>query len=412
MLSGDWPAPPATTQRLCPGWSWPGSLREGISGDDIAVFNRLNDLLPSAFPSVTACQASCRSKEAECDQRCGTNTEDDNVEECPVCLTTFDDTLRRPRNLPCGHTVCSPCIDGLKQQGAVMCPTCRASHAVPEAGQFSISYAVEGLVDNLRKEALALENKMEHHIATNKDFWSIVVKSLPGVKKKRVFTQVRELKVEGRKIVSCPMPFCIGKVKNMTRHLCQVHGVVNAVQQRNLMKKTTTPKADSSPRRKSLHRCSVCDKVLSRIDSHLVSKHGLKRGTARFKELLSASILTKGDQEEEPLDAQDPDLGKKVFKVFLERYKRYLQNTSALSHNSFELSVRIISDVIKYSFKVQKDSFQEKALINVFLNLGNDESFLKRRAGTLSGSYCSLPEGGSSFQECEYKDAEEIYSSA
>ncbi|KAK8373584.1 hypothetical protein O3P69_014979 [Scylla paramamosain] len=363
-------------------------------------------------------------------------------------------------------------------------------------------------VDNLRKEALALENKMEHHIATNKDFWSIVVKSLPGVKKKRVFTQVRELKVEGRKIVSCPMPFCIGKVKNMTRHLCQVHGVVNAVQQRNLMKKTTTPKADSSPRRKSLHRCSVCDKVLSRIDSHLVSKHGLKRGTARFKELLSASILTKGDQEEEPLDAQDPDLGKKVFKVFLERYKRYLQNTSALSHNSFELSVRIISDVIKYSFKVQKDSFQEKALINVFLNLGNDESFLKRRAGTLSGSYCckiiftcirvleylkyqyedlpraqeadyalknllrryqkvekkeraasrerkagnvlssdeiknilrsssvkhfqrselllrenayfkyhlhspeALPEGGSSFQECEYKDAEEIYSSA
>ncbi|KAK8372909.1 hypothetical protein O3P69_012648 [Scylla paramamosain] len=244
-------------------------------------------------------------------------------------------------------------------------------------------------VDNLRKEALALENKREHHIATNKDFWSIVVKSLPGVKK-RDFTQVRELKVKGRKIVSCPMPFCIGKVKDMTRHLCQVHGVVSAVEQRNLMKKTgvTTPKADSTPRRKSLHRCSVCDNVLSRIDSHLVSKHGLKRGTVRFKELLSASMLTKGDQEEEPLDAQDPDLGKKLFKVFLERYKRCLQNTSALSHNSIELSVRIISDVIKYSFKVQKDSFQEKALINVFLNLGNDESFLKRRAGTLSGSYC------------------------
>ncbi|KAK8373586.1 hypothetical protein O3P69_014981 [Scylla paramamosain] len=71
---------------------------------------------------------------------------DDNVEDCPVCLTTFDDTLRRPHNLPCGHTVCSPCIDGLKQQGAVTCPTCRASHAVPEAGQFPIAYAVEGLM--------------------------------------------------------------------------------------------------------------------------------------------------------------------------------------------------------------------------------------------------------------------------
>ncbi|XP_063856642.1 uncharacterized protein LOC135098295 isoform X2 [Scylla paramamosain] len=80
---------------------------------------------------------------------------DDNVEECPVCLTTFDDTLRRPHNLPCGHTVCSPCIDGLKQQGAVTCPTCRASHAVPEAGQFPIAYAVEGLVRRLRGAGLA-----------------------------------------------------------------------------------------------------------------------------------------------------------------------------------------------------------------------------------------------------------------
>ncbi|XP_063845320.1 tripartite motif containing 13-like isoform X2 [Scylla paramamosain] len=80
---------------------------------------------------------------------------DDNVEDCPVCLTTFDDTLRRPRNLPCGHTLCSPCIDGLKQQGAVTCPTCRASHAVPEAGQFPISYTVEGLVRRLKGAGLA-----------------------------------------------------------------------------------------------------------------------------------------------------------------------------------------------------------------------------------------------------------------
>ncbi|XP_045117862.1 uncharacterized protein LOC123508317 [Portunus trituberculatus] len=27
--------------------------------------------------------------------------QDDNVEDCPVCLNTFDDTHRRPRNLPC-----------------------------------------------------------------------------------------------------------------------------------------------------------------------------------------------------------------------------------------------------------------------------------------------------------------------
>ncbi len=44
-------------------------------------------------------------------------------------------------------------------------------------------------VDKLRKDALALEKKMERHIATNKDFCSIVVKSLPGLKKK-VLTRV------------------------------------------------------------------------------------------------------------------------------------------------------------------------------------------------------------------------------
>ncbi|XP_063868893.1 E3 ubiquitin-protein ligase TRIM32-like [Scylla paramamosain] len=76
---------------------------------------------------------------------------DDNVEECPVCLTTFDDTLRRPRNLPCGHTLCSPCIDGLKQQGAVTCPTCWVSHTVPEAGQFPISFITEGFIRRLRR---------------------------------------------------------------------------------------------------------------------------------------------------------------------------------------------------------------------------------------------------------------------
>ncbi|KAK8372397.1 hypothetical protein O3P69_014582, partial [Scylla paramamosain] len=89
-------------------------------------------------------------EEAEAETRAET---DDNVEDCPVCLNTFDDTLRRPRTLPCGHTVCSPCIDGLKQQGAVTCPTCRVSHAVPEAGQFPISYITEGFIRRLRRLA-------------------------------------------------------------------------------------------------------------------------------------------------------------------------------------------------------------------------------------------------------------------
>ena len=67
-----------------------------------------------------------------------------------MCLSTFDDALRRPRNLPCGHTLCTLCINELKESGAVNCPTCQVSHALPEAGQFPISYITEGFIRKMK----------------------------------------------------------------------------------------------------------------------------------------------------------------------------------------------------------------------------------------------------------------------
>ncbi|XP_050703626.1 uncharacterized protein LOC126989093 [Eriocheir sinensis] len=74
----------------------------------------------------------------------------DNPEECPVCLTGFDDLVQRPRTLPCGHTVCTLCTDKLKEQGRVTCPECRVTHAVPEGGQFPVSYTIEAFIRRLR----------------------------------------------------------------------------------------------------------------------------------------------------------------------------------------------------------------------------------------------------------------------
>ncbi|XP_050704177.1 uncharacterized protein LOC126989605 [Eriocheir sinensis] len=74
----------------------------------------------------------------------------DNPEECPACLTGFDDLVQRPRTLPCGHTVCTLCIDKLKEQGRVTCPECRVSHAVPEGGQFPVCYIVEAFIRRMR----------------------------------------------------------------------------------------------------------------------------------------------------------------------------------------------------------------------------------------------------------------------
>ncbi|XP_050715113.1 uncharacterized protein LOC126997924 [Eriocheir sinensis] len=75
--------------------------------------------------------------------------------ECPVCMTGYDDTVQRPRTLPCGHTVCTLCIDQLKVQGRVACPECRVSHAVPKGGQFPVSYAVEAFIRMMRDAEVA-----------------------------------------------------------------------------------------------------------------------------------------------------------------------------------------------------------------------------------------------------------------
>ncbi|XP_034250930.1 uncharacterized protein LOC117651224 [Thrips palmi] len=48
--------------------------------------------------------------------------------ECPVCMDEFDVAARRPKSLPCGHTVCSHCLEGLQQR---LCPKCRKGFSDP-----------------------------------------------------------------------------------------------------------------------------------------------------------------------------------------------------------------------------------------------------------------------------------------
>lgn len=77
------------------------------------------------------------------------SSQDDNPEECPVCMTVFDDTEQRPHNLPCGHTFCTLCLSELEKQHQVTCPTCRVKHDVPEAGHFPICYTLEAVLRRL-----------------------------------------------------------------------------------------------------------------------------------------------------------------------------------------------------------------------------------------------------------------------
>ncbi|KAG0713632.1 RING finger protein nhl-1 [Chionoecetes opilio] len=83
------------------------------------------------------------------------DSREDYFQDCPMCLTVFDEMVQRPRTLPCGHTFCTPCVNGLMVQGQVTCHNCHAVHAVPEAGKFPISYTIENLLRRLRRTSLA-----------------------------------------------------------------------------------------------------------------------------------------------------------------------------------------------------------------------------------------------------------------
>nr|XP_045610748.1 uncharacterized protein LOC123765930 [Procambarus clarkii] len=88
----------------------------------------------------------------------GSITSSDNKpEECSVCFNDYDENQLRPRTLPCGHTVCSQCIDNAIKNGQLTCPSCRAEHAATASTQFPISYAVEAFVRKLKNIQLTTE---------------------------------------------------------------------------------------------------------------------------------------------------------------------------------------------------------------------------------------------------------------
>lgn len=46
--------------------------------------------------------------------------------ECPSCYSIYEDPIKSPKNLPCGHTYCLECLRKIFDISKFLkCPTCR-----------------------------------------------------------------------------------------------------------------------------------------------------------------------------------------------------------------------------------------------------------------------------------------------
>ena len=90
-----------------------------------------------------------------------TNKDYDSLEgilNCPVCFEDYrpNDDNAIPRLLPCSHTLCGKCTQGLIQKNSLQCPECRKRHPV-ENGAKSFPQNKYILLTVRRKTSLAEE---------------------------------------------------------------------------------------------------------------------------------------------------------------------------------------------------------------------------------------------------------------
>lgn len=50
---------------------------------------------------------------------------------CDVCGDEYGEEPQEPRVLPCLHTFCTKCLEGMVRDWTIICPTCRIKHTVP-----------------------------------------------------------------------------------------------------------------------------------------------------------------------------------------------------------------------------------------------------------------------------------------
>ncbi|CAL4125484.1 unnamed protein product, partial [Meganyctiphanes norvegica] len=62
--------------------------------------------------------------------------------ECIVCFSHYDEEEHRPRVMPCGHTLCSDCLERAIREDSKMCPKCRARYSASNVDDLSVNFSL------------------------------------------------------------------------------------------------------------------------------------------------------------------------------------------------------------------------------------------------------------------------------
>ena len=73
---------------------------------------------------------------------------------CPACMQPFDGDAHIARPLPCGHHICTDCMDVLPlRNGQCLCPRCMVMEKVPESEHHTHSPKEDDMLDRLSFKA-------------------------------------------------------------------------------------------------------------------------------------------------------------------------------------------------------------------------------------------------------------------
>ena len=62
------------------------------------------------------------------------------VSSCPVCFISYNGEDNKPLVLPCGHPVCSSCLNTLQERNDKKCPVCKTSWEEHDVSKFIMCY--------------------------------------------------------------------------------------------------------------------------------------------------------------------------------------------------------------------------------------------------------------------------------